>query len=186
MGYAGGESPDPSYYNLGGHSETIQIDYDPAAISYEKLLEIFWDGHDPTSRSWSRQYRNILFYHTDEQKRLAEESRDRLASELKRRIVTELLPFKGFYPAEDYHQKHALRGYPGLFEEFKIKYPRIGDLISSTAASRVNGYLGGYGTCDHLTSGINDLGLSERGNRTLLDVVCKGTISKTCTAKGCY
>jgi peptide-methionine (S)-S-oxide reductase len=161
------------------------VDYDPARISYEKLLEIFWDGHDPTSQSWSRQYRNILFYNSDEQKELAVESRDRLASELKRNIVTELVPFKAFYPAEDYHQKHALRGYPGLFEEFRTTYPRIGDLISSTAAARVNGYLGGNGTCELLRSEIQDLGLSERGNRTLSDVVCGGSITKSCTAKGC-
>jgi len=155
-------------------------------ISYEKLLEIFWDGHDPTSQSWSRQYRNILFYHSGEQKKLAEESRDRQASELKRKIVTEILPFKEFYPAEDYHQKHTLRSYHGLFEEFRMEYPLIGDLISSTAAARVNGYLGGNGTCDLLMSEIQDLGLSERGNRTLLDVVCGGSITKSCTAKGCY
>jgi len=117
---------------------------------------------------------------------LAEESRDRLASDLKRKIVTELVPFKKFYPAEDYHQKHTLRSYPGLFEELKMKYPLNGDLISSTAAARVNGYLGGNGTCDLLMSEIQDLGLSERGNKTLLDVVCRGNISKSCTAKGCY
>jgi len=116
---------------------------------------------------------------------LAEESRNRLASELKRKIVTELVPFKKFYPAEDYHQKHVLRGYPGLFEEFKMKYPLTSDLISSTAAARVNGYLGGNGTCDLLMSEIEDLGLSEPGNNTLLDVVCGGNISRSCTAKGC-
>jgi len=155
-------------------------------ISYGKLLDIFWDGHDPASQSWSRQYRNILFYHTDEQRKLAEESRERLESDLRRKIVTEIVPFKAFHLAEDYHQKHALRNYSGLLEEFEIMYPKNRDMVSSTAATRVNGYLGGNGSCDQLRSEIQDLGLSEKGNSTLTDIVCGENRSKSCTPKGCF
>jgi peptide-methionine (S)-S-oxide reductase len=148
-------------------------------------LEIFWESHNPTSQSWSQQYRNVLFYHTEEQQKIAEESRDRLASETKSTIVTELLPFTGFYLAEDYHQKHRLRNYPALMEEFEAKYPLIKDLISSTAVTKVNGYLGGNGTCDLLKSKIHELGLTENGNRKLLNEVCGGSIGMSCPTKKC-
>ncbi|MEJ2315296.1 MAG: peptide-methionine (S)-S-oxide reductase [Nitrospirota bacterium] len=78
MGYAGGRKGNPTYHSLGDHSEAIQIDYDPEKVSYEELLRVFWGGHDPGSQSWSRQYRNILFYHDPKQKELALKSRERL------------------------------------------------------------------------------------------------------------
>jgi methionine-S-sulfoxide reductase len=99
VGYAGGARENPTYHQLGDHTETLQIDYDPAKISYEKLLEIFWEEHDPTSRSWSRQYKAVVFYHDDEQKRLAIASRDRLAAKLGKTIHTEVLPYSRFYTA---------------------------------------------------------------------------------------
>ena len=78
MGYAGGEMPDPTYRRLGGHTETIQIEFDPTRIRYEELLAIFWQSHNPSSRR-PRQYRSIVFYHDEAQRRAAEQSRDALA-----------------------------------------------------------------------------------------------------------
>jgi hypothetical protein len=148
-------------------------------------MQIFWDSHDPTARSWSSQYKNALFYHDEEQKRSAEKTRKHLASSLRSKIRTEILPFKGFYLAEDYHQKHSLRGYPELINEFSAKYPSVEELVSSTAAARVNGYLGGNGTCDLLKSEIDDYGLSEKGNKRLIEEVCKGSTRLSCTTKSC-
>lgn len=185
MGYAGGTSGNPTYRNLGGHSEAIQIDYDPEVVSYEELLNIFWDSHDPSSQSWSRQYRHILFYHSEQQRRTAEESRDKLAASTEGAIVTDIAPYRGFYLAEDYHQKHALRNYPGLVMELKRIYPETRDLVSSTAVSRINGYLGSYGTCDQLRSEIMTFGLSDSGINTLLEVVCGGGIKEFCSRNTC-
>ena len=78
-------------------------------ISYERLLEIFWAGIDPTHQPGGRQYANIIFYHNDEQKRQAEESRQRIEERLKQKAIVEILPYKRFYPAEDYHQKYYLQ-----------------------------------------------------------------------------
>ena len=103
MGYAGGTEKNPTYHNLGNHTETIQIDYDPAVISYEELLTVFWNAHNPYAPSWSRQYMSIIFFHHDEQKRLASASRDREEVRSNARIFTKILPFKEFYLAEDYH-----------------------------------------------------------------------------------
>ena len=92
------------------------------------------------------------------------------------------MPFRGFYLAEDYHQKNTLRAYPALLAEFKTMYPRLEDFISSTAISRVNGYLGGNGSCDDLRSEIEGFGLSEAGQKSLLEHVCGGTSRMSCPA----
>jgi methionine-S-sulfoxide reductase len=160
VGYAGGVRENPTYHRLGDHSESIQIDYDPSIISYERLLAIFWEEHEPTSKSWSTQYKSAVFYHNEEQKRLAAESRERLAGKLGKSIQTDLQPLGRFYPAEDYHQKYYLRQEKRFLQELKRYYPREVDLMNSTAAARVNGYLGEYGTAEGLRAEIDSFGLS--------------------------
>ena len=171
VGYAGGAKENPTYHNLGDHTETLQVDYDPSKISYEKLLELFWEEHDPTSRSWSRQYQAVVFYHDEEQKRLASASRDRQAAKLGKAIHTEVLPYSRFYAAEDYHQKYYLRGHRSILRQFLQHYPQAADLMNSTAAARVNGYLGGYGTPAALKADLDRLGLSEAAREELLERV---------------
>jgi len=122
------------------------MDYDPAMISFEQLLDVFWDSHNAAAPAWSRQYMSIIFYHDDAQKRLAAESRDREAARTKSRIVTEILPAGTFFRAEDYHQKYGLRSERDLLREFTAIYPSERDFVDSTAVARVNGYLDGYGT----------------------------------------
>jgi peptide-methionine (S)-S-oxide reductase len=171
VGYAGGAKENPTYHNLGDHTETLQIDYDPSKISYEKLLELFWEEHDPTSRSWSRQYKAVVFYHDEEQKRSALVGRDRLAARKGKTIHTEVLPYSRFYTAEEYHQKYYLRGHRNIMRQFLQHYPQAVDLMNSTAAARVNGYLGGYGTPAALKADIDRLGLSEAAREELLERV---------------
>jgi methionine-S-sulfoxide reductase len=171
VGYAGGTKEAPTYHSLGDHAETIQIDYDPSQISYNDLLDIFWRNHAPSSRAWSTQYMVAVFYHNDEQKKLAEESREREASRREKRIQTQILPFTAFYRAEDYHQKYRLRRERNLLQEFERIYPTADDLADSTAAARVNGYLGGFGTSADLKADLNRLGLSAEGSRYLLRIV---------------
>jgi methionine-S-sulfoxide reductase len=172
VGYAGGTTKNPTYHDLGDHSETLQIDFDPSRISYGQLLAIFWNAHEPTRSSWSRQYRAAIFYHNEEQRRLAVETRDRLASQTKGKIITVIEPYSGFSLAENYHQKHSMRLYPEIMNEFTAMYPDIKGLINSTAATRVNGYLGGYGSCDSLKEDLKGFGLSIRSGEILTAVVC--------------
>jgi len=171
VGYSGGTKPNPTYLDLGDHSETIQIDYDPRKISYEQLLEVFWQGHAPGTPAWSRQYRAAVFYHNEEQKNLALKTRDQVAARIKGRVFTEILPASRFYPAEDYHQKYFLRQVPELLREFGVLYPRGEDLVASTAAARVNGYVAGYGALPGLRAQLPGLGLSESGAKQLLSLV---------------
>ncbi len=174
VGYAGGTKKDPTYRSLGDHTETLQIDYDPSVISFEGLLDIFWKSHDPTSRPWSRQYRSIILYHNEEQKRLAMESRDRQAVLQKKPITTEILPFSAFYLAEDYHQKYRLQQEEEIMREFESMYPICKGVTDSTAAARVNGFLGGYGSPDDLKKEIGLLGLSEQGKKRLIQILSSG------------
>ncbi len=173
VGYAGGTKKNPTYHDLGDHSETVQMDYDPAVISYERLLDVFWDSHDPASAPWSKQYASIIFYHNDEQKKLAIESMRREEAMIKSKIVTVILPYKDFYLAEDYHQKYALRFEPELLKELSAMYPANRDLVNSTAAARINGFLDGYGTLADLQEQLPGFGLSPKAGNLLINDVKK-------------
>lgn len=122
VGYSGGDMHDPTYHDVctgrTGHAEVIEVVYDPAQISYEELLRVFWENHDPTQLNrqgpdTGTQYRSAIFYHTDEQRRVAEESKRQLneSGSFRRPIVTEITPASEFYRAEEYHQQYlAKRG----------------------------------------------------------------------------
>jgi peptide-methionine (S)-S-oxide reductase len=111
-----------------------------------------------------------VFFHNDEQKRLALETKDREAEKRQDRIQTEILPFSGFYLAEDYHQKHYLRN-SDFFEVLNTIYPEAGDFTNSTAAARVNGYLAGLGTVRALKKELKSLGLSPEREEELTNIV---------------
>ena len=173
VGYAGGTKKNPTYHDLRDHTETIQMEYDPAVISYEQLLDVFWDSHDAAAPSWSRQYMSIIFTHDDEQKRLATESRDREAARTKSAIVTVIRPAGEFYSAEGYHQKFRLRSEREILREFTAIYRSERDFVNSTAVARVNGYLDGYGTPADLKTDLPALGLSPKAGELLTKIVSR-------------
>jgi len=150
-------------------------------ITFQEIVDIFWNEHDPFRGSWSRQYRNVMFYHSEEQREIAGRSRDLLAQREGRPVKTEILPYNGFTLAEDYHQKHTLHRFPALIEEMQRIYS-IREMTDSTAAARLNGYLAGYGSCDMLRGEIDLLGLSEDGKIALSNVVCGNKTAVTCTS----
>ena len=129
-GYAGGHVPNPTYEmvctGLTGHAEVIQIEYDPSVISFEKLLHFFWTAHDPTTLNsqgpdFGTQYRSIILYHSDDQKEEVLKQYKELMAHRGRRspIVTELVPFKEFYPADEHHQDYY-RNHPDA--DYSIMY----------------------------------------------------------------
>ena len=133
-------------------------------------MDIFWHEHDPTYRAWSRQYKSAIFYHDETQQKLALETKAIEESRRNKKIQTEILPFGKFYLAEDYHQKYQLRRHRQLMTEFKAMYSRNIDFVNSTAAARVNGYVGGHGEPEEITANIGSLGLSTAGRRRLLEI----------------
>lgn len=116
-GFSGGHTVNPTYKEVcsgnTGHAEVVQIEFDPTVLSYGCLLEEFWSVHDPTTlnrqgHDVGTQYRSVIFYHSEAQKRIAEKSKADLAASgvFQQPIVTEIKPFEAFYPAEDYHQDY--------------------------------------------------------------------------------
>jgi peptide-methionine (S)-S-oxide reductase len=116
-GYTGGRKKNPTYEEVSGgttgHAEAVQVAYDPTKVSYEKLLEVFWQNIDPYTPNaqfcdHGSQYRSAIFYHDEEQKRAAEASKQKLekSGRITQPIVTEIVPAGEFYPAEDYHQDY--------------------------------------------------------------------------------
>lgn len=118
VGYSGGNTRNPTYRDVCSgrthHAEVVLVEFDPALVPYEELLEVFWREHDPTTLNRQgpdvgEQYRSVVFYHTEEQRTAAIASKERLQTTERfknRKIVTQILPAKEFYPAEEYHQKY--------------------------------------------------------------------------------
>lgn len=167
VGYAGGLKQNPTYVAIGDHTETVQIDYDPQRITYEDLLAIFWDLHDPTDFTISRQYLNAIFYSDENQRDRALASRTAREKHGGRQIRTDVLPLHTFTPAEDYHQKYLLKRQTALTRELSRIYPEPDDFVNSPTVSRINGYVGGYGSRAQLQREIGMLGLSPEGRKKL-------------------
>ncbi len=117
VGYAGGSFKDPTYEDVctgqTGHAEVVQVEYDPSKISYDELLNVFWNNHDPTALNRQgpdigEQYRSVIFFHTPEQEAVAKTYQEKLQNSGKygKKIVTEIVPASQFYKAEDYHQRY--------------------------------------------------------------------------------
>jgi peptide-methionine (S)-S-oxide reductase len=117
VGYIGGKTTNPTYKEVctdaTGHAEAVDVDYDPAKLPYGKLLEVFWENHDPTQLNrqgpdWGTQYRSAIFFHSPEQEAEAKASKQALESSgrFRRPIVTQIVPAETFYEAEDYHQQY--------------------------------------------------------------------------------
>ena len=117
VGYIGGKLANPTYEEVctdtTGHAEAVQVDYDPNEITYDELLKVFWNNHDPTSLNRQgpdvgNQYRSAIFFHNEEQLQIAQKSKEELekSGKFHKPIVTEIVPAPEFYKAEDYHQKY--------------------------------------------------------------------------------
>ncbi len=170
VGYTGGNKENPTYHTLGDHTESIEVDYDPSIISYADLLEVFWRSHDAGSRSWSSQYMSAIFYHNEEQKKLAVESMKQEEARTHGKIYTGISPASRFYRAEDYHQKYYLRQRPELIRELKAIYPSDDAFVNSTVAARLNGYLAVKGPYAALQAELGDLLPPEESSK-LLDII---------------
>jgi peptide-methionine (S)-S-oxide reductase len=115
---------------------------------------------------------SAIFTRTGEQKNLAVGARRREAARRSGKVYTEILPASRFHLAEAYHQKFALRGRSELLKEYEAIYPSLRDFLASTAVTRVNGYVAGFGTCESLRGEIGGLGLSPAGRKRLEEIVC--------------
>jgi peptide methionine sulfoxide reductase msrA/msrB len=140
-GFSGGHDPAPTYEKVGmggtGHAESVDVTYDPAKVSYATLLEVYWRSMDPTDAGGQfadrgDQYRPAIFYRNDEQRRLAEASKEKLAhsGKFSKPIVAEITEFKAFYPAEDYHQDYYKKN-PVRYHAYRMGSGRAGFLAKT-------------------------------------------------------
>ncbi len=157
VGYCGGTRPNPTYYQLGDHSEAIQIDFDPRLISYDDLLAVALKEGSFGGRSFSRQYRSAVFFHNPEQEQAA-----------RKRGLTEVESLGTFTRAEDYHQKYYLQQQSGLARELYQMFPDDRSFTDSTTAARLNAAVGGWLPRQRVQQLLPRLGLSPSGEQLLL------------------
>jgi len=178
VGYSGGRQDSPSYHDLKDHTETLQLQYDPAVISYRELLEIFWASHDYATPI-KAQYKSAIYYHTEEQRRLAEATRNLVrqgrlgqAEHRGKPILTAIEPATPLYVAELYHQKYTLQCNADVVKH--LKYAGYDDIVDDTLACRLNGYLAGHGDLSTLLEEIDSFDLPFAVKFHLLRVVTSG------------
>jgi len=163
VGYAGGTAERPTYHDIDGHAEAIQVDFDPSVVSYGDLLEVFWNSHDPFRPPHSSQYRSMIFVHDEAQRLLAMASFDAQGS----RPLTEVVAVERFTRAEDYHQKYRLQHETALIAELRGRFVTFDAFVDSTVAARVNGYLAGWGSAAWLEEEIASFALTEHAEEIL-------------------
>jgi peptide-methionine (S)-S-oxide reductase len=181
VGYAGGKKQGPTYHDLGDHSESFQLDFDPTKISYEQLLALFWADHSPTQPFFCDQYKCAIFCADEVQEKLAKKTRDALQAKLGRSVTTTIQKLDRFYLAEDYHQKYLLQSQRDVARELRAIYPDMRDFTGSTAAARINAWLSGHGDKAQFAKEIGEVGLSAAAQAVLRARMAEEE-SKGCTA----
>lgn len=160
VGYSGGTKVNPQYRDLGDHTEVIAIDFDPTRISYEQLLDLFWNNHEyGLTKRMKRQYMSLILTHSAEQQEIANKSRKE--EQVKRApevIITEIAEAREFYPAEDYHQKYRLQSHKDLVQTLGLNAEL---LQTSHVAAKLNGYLVGVGGVKQFLAEADSLGLND-------------------------
>ncbi len=145
-GYSGGDKPNPTYEQVSGaqtgHAEVVKVTYDPATISYNDILDIFWAIHDPTTLNRQgadvgSQYRSVIFYVDETQHKSAERSKQQVQALWKDPVVTEVVPLKSFYPAEPYHQNYFANNPTQAYCQVVIN-PKLAKLRQKFAARLKN------------------------------------------------
>ncbi|MFX3635902.1 MAG: peptide-methionine (S)-S-oxide reductase MsrA [Candidatus Pristimantibacillus sp.] len=173
VGYAGGNTDQPTYRQMGDHTETVQIQFDPETIPLEHLIEVFWNNHNPININdyKGRQYRSLLFYNDEQQL----EAINKVIAERKERDqgepATEIAPYSCFFPAEDRHQKYYLKRYPDAIDKLSSLYPRHEDLINTTLVARLNGLAKGYTSLERIKNEIKQWKLNPDERSRLLELI---------------
>lgn len=168
VGYAGGTTKNPTYKSIGDHTEVVRVHFDPQTIRYPELLVAFWKSHSPQQKPYSQQYRKAVFYHTKGQLKHARPGFAVAAKRHGKDLFTALEPAGPFYLAEGYHQKYYLRRWKRLHPDLASLFQKPRRLVTSTAAARLNGYLGGYGTLHQMKKELPLLGLTEANQKWLM------------------
>ncbi|GGG66928.1 peptide-methionine (S)-S-oxide reductase MsrA [Paenibacillus radicis (ex Gao et al. 2016)] len=173
VGYAGGTTPDPTYREMGDHSETVQLQYDSNQLAFQQLVELFWQSHNPININGYKgtQYMSLLFYNCEEQEEVIRhviQNRINLGYE---QPETRITRYTEFYPAEERHQKYYLQRYPDAIEKLSALYPDKQELFRSTLAARLNGLAKGYTSMERIRSELEDWNIGPDERKELLELL---------------
>jgi peptide-methionine (S)-S-oxide reductase len=173
VGYAGGTINHPTYHHMGDHSETIEIDYDPTLITFEEMLDVFWDHHNPMNINdyKGRQYNSLLFYRDEQQEATIQKVLKKRKELGKGEPDTEIAPYSRFYLAEDRHQKYYLKRFPDAMNKLSMLYPSPPDLINSTLAARLNGLAKGYTNLERIKNEIEQWPASPSDREKMIHLI---------------
>ncbi|MFC5652700.1 peptide-methionine (S)-S-oxide reductase MsrA [Paenibacillus solisilvae] len=173
VGYAGGTSAKPTYRQMGDHTETVQIEFDPAIIPFEDILHVFWNNHNPLNINdyKGRQYRSLLLAHDQKQQDSIQHVLELRKEQGKGVPETEIAPYKDFHPAEDHHQKYYLKRFPDAMEKLSTLYPAQDDLIDSTLAARLNGLAKGFTNLERINNEIHQWPLSLNEQDSMINLI---------------
>lgn len=173
VGYAGGTTKHPTYRTIGDHSETIEITFDSALISYADLVRLFWENHEAAKDRFykERQYISILFYRNEEQYEVAKHIQTEIESERKKELQTEFQAYNLFYPAEDRHQKYFLRRFKAACDQVQELFPDEEAFIHSTIAARLNGFVRERGKLPAIKQEITQWGLQPSQTNSLIKTI---------------
>lgn len=174
VGYAGGSTSNPTYRQMGDHTETVEIDFDPDIISVEDILNVFWNHHNPVNINdyKGQQYMSLLLYHDEKQReRMVEVIEKRTRESHKGETLTLIAPYEGLHLAEDHHQKYYLKRYPDAYGKLNILYPNHNDLVNSTLAARLNGLAKGYTNLERITNEIPQWPMSITNQKMMIDSI---------------
>ncbi|MCP2033966.1 peptide-methionine (S)-S-oxide reductase [Planomicrobium sp. HSC-17F08] len=170
VGFSGGTTPHPTYRKMGDHTETVQIDFDPALISYEEVLKQFWRNHYPNRDEYKgRQYISLLRYHNEGQAETINRVKKEMEAELGEGIETEIDAYTEFTLAEEHHQKYYLKRYPKALAQLEAVYPEPELLVDSAFAARLNGFVKGFGTRDGLRQEILGWPIEDASRKILAE-----------------
>lgn len=170
VGFAGGTTPSPTYRQMGDHTETVEVDFDPNILGYEDILRRFWRNHYPNRDNYKgRQYISLLRYHNPQQKEKIEKIKKEMEQEIGEAIETEIDSYTNFILAEDRHQKYYLKRYPKALDQLEPLYPDLNLLVDSTFAARLNGFVKGYGNRTDLKQEIAGWRIEEDYREMLIE-----------------
>jgi len=173
VGYSGGKSSNPSYKVVDLHSEVVEIDYDPDVISYAELIDIFFNAHNETLRPYDQRVKSLIFYRNEVEYEIAKTKIDaiRKNTDKNESVYTELKAFEILYLAEPEHQNRSLKLEPSLYSELKQIFKTEDKILFSILASKLNGYIYGYGTLEEAQTLLESSGLSEASKQRVFDVI---------------
>ncbi|KHN82475.1 Peptide methionine sulfoxide reductase [Toxocara canis] len=177
VGYAGGTTQSPTYKNIGDHTEITEVQFDEKVVSYERLLDWFWEHHNPTERH-KKQYQSAILYIDDEQKRIAEQSLKHIQEKYgNQKVETYVKKLDQFYQAEDYHQKYWLRCQSAVLSKLNLNDQQV---VESTLAAKVNAFLAGYDNFDVLKNLAAQHHLSDDVTKLIEEIARSGGDPRAC------